>query len=216
MFKADGEKIELRLREYIRSRGFGPWVSVATSEKGSYRVADVLAFLDLHLPKVDESQSRRWRIIMADDHGPHLAPAVFRLCWSRRYVFLAHGGGVTPVVQTPDTDLNQHVKREYTSVETGELQRQMQDGICVPSLRQEQCIDIMVGVLENIELHLKAADGFLKTGLAVALDGSQDQLIVREDSIFWTELGMRAKTNAAVAEVREEVAASESDGAWRI
>ena len=154
MFKADGERIELRLREYIRSRGFGPWVSVATSEKGSYRVADVLAFLDLHLPKVDESQSRRWRIILADDNSPHLVPAVFRLCWSRRYVFLAHGGGVTPVVQTPDTDLNQHVKREYTSVETGELLRQMQDGICVPSLRQEQCIDITVGVLKNIELHL--------------------------------------------------------------
>ena len=133
---------------------------------------------------------------------------MFRLGWSRRYVFLAHGGGVTPVVQTPDTDLNQHVKREYTSVETGELLRQMQDGICVPSLRQEQCIDIMVGVLENIELHLKAADGFLKTGLAVALDGSQDQLIVREAGIFWAEQGMRAKINSAVAEVREEVAAN--------
>ena len=111
-------------------------------------------------------------------------------------------------MQTPDTDLNQHVKREYTSVETGELLRQMQDGICVPSLRQEHCIDIMVGVLENIELHLKAADGFLKTGLAVALDGSQDQLIVREAGIFWAEQGMRAKINSAVAEVREEVAAN--------
>ena len=96
-------------------------------------------------------------------------------------------------MQTPDTDLNQHVKREYTSVETGELLRQINNGICVPTLRQEQCIDIMVGVLENIELHLKAADGFLKTGLAVALDGSQDQLIVREANIFGQSRGCGPK-----------------------
>ena len=31
-FKADGEVLKLRLREYIRSRGYGPWVSVATSD----------------------------------------------------------------------------------------------------------------------------------------------------------------------------------------
>ena len=32
VFKA-GDPMELRLREYVRSRGYGPWVSVATSEK---------------------------------------------------------------------------------------------------------------------------------------------------------------------------------------
>ena len=84
----------------------------------------------------------------------------------------------------------------------------MRDGICVPQLRQEQCIDIMTGVLSNTELHIKAADGYLKTGMTVALDGSQDQLIVREAGIFLTELGMRAKICSAVAEVREEVAAN--------
>ena len=107
MFKAIAEgPLEKRLWEHVRSRGYGPWVSVKTSEKGSYRQADVLAFLDRHLPKVDEQRSRRWRIIMADDYSAHLCPAVFALCWSRRYVFIPHGGGVTPVAQTPDTDLN--------------------------------------------------------------------------------------------------------------
>ena len=94
VFKADGEFLQFRLREHIRSRGFGPWVSVATSEKASYRVADVLNFL-----------GRPWRIIMADDHAPRLSPRVWMLCWSRGYVFIPHGGGVTPVVQTVDTDL---------------------------------------------------------------------------------------------------------------
>ena len=38
MFKATAEgKLERRLWEHVRSRGYGPWVFVTTSEKGSYR-----------------------------------------------------------------------------------------------------------------------------------------------------------------------------------
>ena len=46
MFRADGEVLLGKLREHVRSRGCAPWVSVATSEKASYREADVLGFLD--------------------------------------------------------------------------------------------------------------------------------------------------------------------------
>ena len=141
---------------------------------------------------------------MADDFSAHLSPAVFNLCWSRRYVFIPHGGGVTPVAQTPDTDLNQHVKREYTNRETGDLLRQMRDGIVVPMLRQEDCIDIMVDVVSNLELHLNVAKGYLRTGMTVDLDGLQDQEIVREAGVCWAELGMRATINSAVKEIREE------------
>ena len=42
------------------------------------------------------------------------------------------------------TDLNQHVKREYTDRETGELLRQMREGVVVPQVRQEACRDIKV------------------------------------------------------------------------
>ena len=110
MFKADGGKIELRLREHCRSRGYGSWVTVATSEKGSYKEADILAFLERHLP--DMTPSWRWRVIMSDDFGPHKTDNVWRLCWSRGYKMIPHGGGCTPVVQTADTDLNQHVRRD--------------------------------------------------------------------------------------------------------
>jgi hypothetical protein len=205
-FKADGERTELRLREYIRSRGYGPWVSVITSTKGSYRNHDVLNFLDRHLP--DVSQSGQWRIIMADDFAAHTTMSVFNLCWQRGYVFISHGGGVTPVVQTPDTDLNQHAKRLYAEAESAEHVRQMREGACVPRCTPEQCIDIMVEVMSNIGLHLAAADGYLKTGMTVALDGTQDSFIVREAGHFWKELGMREKINAAVAEVRQEVQAN--------
>ena len=56
-------------------------------------------------------------------------------------------------------------------------------------------------------LHLQAAEGYLNTGISVALDNSQDDLIVREAGAFWRELGMRAKIDPAVAEVKEEVKA---------
>ena len=112
-----------------------------------------------------------------------------------------------PVVQTPDTDLNQHVKRSYTAVETTELLQQMRDGTCVPHCTPEKCIDLMEEVLRHTPLHLGAADGYLKTGLTVALDGSQDEEVVREARVFWHERQMRTKINAAVAEVREEVRA---------
>ncbi len=205
VFKATGDILQLRLREHIRSCGYGPWVSVATSDKGSYKTPDILNFLETHLPSM--SGSRRWRIIWADDFSAHLSPQVFRLCWSRGYVFMAHGGGVTPVAQTPDTDLNQPVKRDYIAQETTELLAQMRDGVAVPKCQPELCIDMMVEVLSNITLHLHAADGYLKTGMSVALDGSQDAEIVREAGDFWRELKMRAKINSAVAEVKAEVAA---------
>ena len=47
--------------------------------------------------------------------------------------------------------------------------------------------------------------GYLETGMTVALDNSQDALVVREAGVFWREPGMRAKTDSAVAEVNEEV-----------
>jgi hypothetical protein len=203
MFKADGHILELRLREYVRSRGYGKWITIATAPKGSYREADVLNFLDTHLPTM--SQSRRWRVILGDDFGPHKTDNVWRLCWSRGYVLLVHGGGGTPVIQTPDTDLNQHVRRMYTAKETEELIRQMRSGVGVPRCKEEQCIDMMVDVLSHVDLHLKAADGYKKTGTTVALDGSEDHLIVREAGTFFREENMRVRINREVAQVREEV-----------
>ena len=112
MFKADSYQLQARLREHLRSCGYPSNFSAATSEKGSYREEDILEFLDRHLPAM--TPLRQWRICMADDFGPHKTANVFRSCWQHGYVMIAHGGGATPVGQTPDTDLNQHIRREYT------------------------------------------------------------------------------------------------------
>ena len=206
MFKGNGEVLKMRLQEHIRRRGVERWASATTSEKASYRVNDILDFLERHLPPLVEN--RKWRIMQADDAKAHLAASVFRTCWNRGYVFIPLGGGVTPVVQVVDSDLNQPVSREYQKLEVMEHISQMRSGVSVPSCKPEVCIDNMVGVLRRMELHLKAADGFEKTGWLCSLDNAAgDEQIVREAGHFWRTCNMRAKVNAAVADVRTEVAA---------
>ena len=206
MFRAESEgRVEMRLKEYVRSGGFGEWLSVSCAEKGSYRESDVINFLSTHLPHM--TPGRRWRIIMADDYGPHKSPAVFNLCWSRGYILVAHGGGVTPVTQTCDTDLNQHVRRKYAVKESAELLHQMRMGIKVPSPQKETCIDIMHDILSEKSLHLQAAKGYKYTGATVALDGSEDHMICREAGQFFKEGGMRPRIAVAIDLVRTEVKA---------
>ena len=93
------------------------------------------------------------------------------------------------MTQTVDTDLNHHVKRDYIAQETTELLAQMRDGVCVPRCNPELCVDMMVNVLSRIGLHTHAADGYLATGMHVALDGTQDVKVkvVREACTFWRE-----------------------------
>ena len=208
MFKHDikGEvsQLELRLREHIRGRGYGPWVTVATSHSGSYSQDDVVNFLDAHLPRDGpQSRARYWRIMFADDFAAHKVDAVRRLCWQRGYVLIIQPGGATPVTQTCDTDLNQTVRREYIVLETQEFIAQFQQGVAIPSLRPEMMIDLMVEVLSGPEIHLAAAAGYKKTGVKVKLEGGEDQEIQREAGDFWRELGMREKVNKEIKLVRE-------------
>ena len=202
-FKADGEVLQGRLQEHLRSRGYDSWFTVITTPKGSYREADVLNFLDLYLPKM--TPGRRWRIIMADDFRPHKSPNAFRLCWSRGYVLVVHGGGTMPVAQTPDTDENQHVKREYSAVETLELMRQFRDtAVAVPRVNEQTALDMMYDIMQKKEMHLRAAKGYKYTGATIDLDGGEDHMVCREAGQFWNELQMRQKVNAEIALVRQE------------
>ena len=205
MFKADGDKVLKRLQEHIRSRGYGSWVSVATGPKGSYRQEHILEFLEKHLPV--KTQSRRWRIALGDDFSAHKTENVGRLCWQRGYVMMLHPGGATPITQTVDTDLNQHVKREYSVLESLAILDHMRKGMAVPKLAPTECVDMMVQVLSDPQIHLRAADGYKKTGATVALDGSEDHLIVREAGEFFRELGMRELINREVSIVRNEAKA---------
>ena len=143
---------------------------------------------------------------MADGYAPHKSLNVFRLCWQRGYVLIAHGGGNTPVAQTCDTDLNQHVKREYADLETRELISQFREtAVAVPRVSHETAIDMMYKIMSKREMHLRAAAGYKKTGATVALDGSEDNLIEREAGTYWQSLAMRTTVDKEIEMVRREV-----------
>ena len=133
---------------------------MTVSEKGSYREHDVISFLKKHLEKWKEG--RDWRIIFADDYSAHKTENVWSLCWERGYVLIVHGGGATLVAQTPDTDLNEEVRRRYGNKETAVLMEKMRHGQTVPKLAHEECMDLMHSVLCDKELHRKAAQGYTK------------------------------------------------------
>jgi hypothetical protein len=204
--KAEQSTLELRLREHIRGRGYGAWVSVATSSSGSYTADCILNFLERHLPVSPQSRARYWRIMFADDFAAHKTDAVRRLCWERGYVLIIHAGGATPFVQTCDTDLNQHVRRDYLAGETQELIGHFQRGEVIPKLTPETMIDLMVDVLSVQSLHTRAAAGYRMTAVAVPLDGEHDEWIAREAKDFWEDRGMRQKVDAEIARVRSDAA----------
>ena len=210
MFKAEKDgPVRKRLQSFLRAREFPKWFTVTIAPKGSYREDDIIAFLRKHLEPW--SEGRDWRIILADDFSAHKTTNVWNLCWSCGYVLLIHGGGCTPVGQTVDTDLNQHVRRLYGAKEAQLLLELMRSGATVPSLTQEQCMLLMYEVLSDPQLHMNAAKGYKKVGQSIELHGKEDQEICREAAKFWWEPTtdarhphMRAKLNAELAALERE------------
>jgi hypothetical protein len=176
-------------------------------ESGSYREHDVIAFLKQHLEPW--AKGRNWRIIFAGDYRAHKTENVFHLCWERGYVLIVHGGGATLVAQTPDTDLNEDVRRLYGNKDIALLMEKMRYGQIVPKLSDEECMDLMWGVMSDADLHKRAAQGCKKVGQSIDLHGSEDHQIVREAANCWNEVttdgipNMKAKVDAEMEEFEE-------------
>ena len=81
-------------------------------------------------------------------------------------------------------------------------------------LTREENIDIMIEVMSDLELHLRACRGYKYTGTLVALDGSEDFKICREAKEFWNEMNMRTRINSAVAEVEAQFQAGKLPWTW--
>ena len=208
MFKGSkGGIVDERLQAYRRSRNFPGWLTVTMSPKGSYREHDVISFLMIHLETWTEG--RDWRILLADDYAAHKTDNVFQLAWSRGYILLVLGGGATPVSQTPDTDLNEHVRRAYGNKECALMMEKMRYGMTVPRLTHKECMDLMWDILADPTLHQRASEGFKKVGQSIDLAGAEDSLVCREAGTYWNEettdhyASMRHKIDAEFAVVAE-------------
>ncbi len=207
MFKADGERLQMKLEGYIHACGYPRWLSVVTSPKASYREEHVLTFLETHLEPWIEG--REWRILLLDAYAPQMTDNVRRLAWTRGYVVAIHGGGQTGITQSNDTDLHQHQRRNYMSKEQAEmlLKSRLLPDHKMPSSSVEDNIDWMAEVWCNRDLHVQAAKGYKYTGETNALDGSEDCKIAREARVFWDKLGVSERRDAAVHDVDVEVEA---------
>ena len=209
MFKAEKDgTVDARLQAFLRSRGFPKWFTVTVGPKGSYRERDVIEFLRKHLEPW--KPGRDWRIMMMDDYAAHKGKNVWNLCWSCGYVRHCHGGGSTPVAQTCDTDLNQHVRHNYGAKESRLLLEKMRSGQVVPRLTPEECMLLMLDTLSDPALHMRAAEGYKKVGQSIDLHGAEDTMVCREAGVFWNEEttdgfpSMRPKIDAELAAVADE------------
>ena len=164
---------------------------MVTGSSGSYKEEDILAFLNKHL--LPWGPGRRWELFFLDAYAPGLTDNVQRLCWTKGYIAITHGGGASAVAQTNDTDHHQWVRKRFIELQTARLIRKArQRGGGLVDLTREENIDIMIEVQSDLELHLKACQGYKYTGTTVALDGTEDDtMICREAKIFWDENNMR-------------------------
>ena len=82
------------LETELRATGY-PWLSLTTSDSGSYRIEHVVEYLEELLDEM--TPGRRIRILMCDAYKAHLDPAIRRLAWSRGYIVVYQGGGTTGI-----------------------------------------------------------------------------------------------------------------------
>ena len=67
MFKAEGKQKRDKLRMYVASKNLPFKVSVVTGPSGSYREADILAFLEKWCePWVERATKRQWDMFLLD------------------------------------------------------------------------------------------------------------------------------------------------------
>ena len=209
MFKAERDgRVDGRLQAFLRSGGFPQWFTVTVGPKGSYREHDIIEWLRKHLEPWREG--RDWRIYLCDDYSAHKTQNVWNFCWSRGYIRVVHGGGTTPFGQTVDTDLNEHVRHDYGNKEARLLLEKMRSGQVVPKLTHEECMLMMLEVLSDPALHIRASEGFKKVGQSIDLHGREDEMVCREAGTFWNEettdkySSMRPKIDAELAAVADE------------
>ena len=184
-------------------------ISFQAAEKGSYRQANILKYLETWLePWTDaRAAAKDWRVIMMDVAGSHVSDEVVQFCHARGYVCLYHYGCTTGIAQINDTDLHQELEAIYLELEMMSFHnKQMWDPADISRSLQE-VVDDLCAAWRTCN-HSNGVRGHKRTGLTTSLDGSDDNLITREARMFWQEAGMPEARLRAIAEIDKLV----SDG----
>ena len=187
---------------------------MVTGPSGSYKEHDILNFLECHLGKWGPGS--KWELFFLDAYAPGLTDNVQRACWLKGKVLLTHGGGASSVGQTNDTDLHLWTRKRFIELQQDLMIRKARmAGGGMADLTREENINIMIQVMSDKELHMRASRGYKYAGALVALDGSEDYKVCREAGEFWNEMNMRTRINSAVAEVEAQFREGKLPWTWK-
>ena len=116
--------------------------------------------------------------MLLDAYAPGLTNNVQRLCWSKGYIVVTHGGGASMICQTNDVGLHKDVRSDFIELQTAKLLEHARTrGGGLVDLTPEENITLMTEVMSNKDLHLKAAKSYKRIGTTNALDGAEDDMI---------------------------------------
>lgn len=135
-------------------------------------------------------------------YAPNKTYAVFELCFSRGYLLIIIGGGLSGSYQVCDTHLHKGLESDYTNAEMIKLLALAErfPG-SLPALEREDCIETLQQLWKDPDRHVKASVGFLHNMISNALDGSQDVYASHHIAQIWQKLGMCTFRAQALAEI---------------
>ena len=227
LFKASGGGH--RIRSGLR---VPPGVLLQFQEKGSYRLEDVLEYLEWILdrsrlvdpppppgvgPASGQASSNpeaaaaslgpgRRVMYLLDWFAPHLDPAVDDLVHSAGHAVLRVGGHLTGLVQVEDTHAHGPMTAAYKRRETEDAFEQLSvRPDCLPSTSRQTVLDRALDAWNDVN-HLASSQGFVGNGIANALDGSEDADLTADVVDLWHEIGMPAHRDEIRTEVTNAIA----------
>ena len=200
--------MELLFRAKTSRRTDGLWVppdlkvTIQYAEKGSYRLHNMLVFLERILEPMTPDRTARsdYRVLYLDMAASHLDQAVVDFAWSCGYITLYHYGCTTGIAQVNDTDCHGIFERIYLELEQASFTHQQEVDPGSVSRRPQDVVNDASGTWRNLD-HNQGRAGHKRVGISVSLDGSDDHYISREALAFWDELEMPRLRAEALAEV---------------
>ena len=185
-------------------------MSLDWTPSASYDRVHFLAYLRCWLVRwtIARALAGDYRILFLDVAACHMGPEIEAFCWECGYVLLYHYGGTTSVMQVPDTHIHQPFSRLFLELEQRRFteRQEMEPGNVNRSL--QEVLDDVVTVWRAMD-HQRGVDGHWETGVACALDSTEDGWITGEALEVWKRQGMLVVRQQAIDDVDARVEAKE-------
>ena len=154
----------------------GPF-SLRASDSGSYQEQHVYLYLELHLEiaTAERRKANDWRLFYLDIYAGHLSLRIFMLCWSRMYILLFHGGGLTGMTQCNDVWLHWVLERKLLAMEQLDhcMQALLRPNV-LPSISRQTIVNNSTSVWAHEIEHARTVKCSKRTGVSIALNGDED------------------------------------------